>query len=367
MNIAVVGAGAFATFSVKAFQKVPDVRCSGVFDTNTDRADKFAGQFGVKIYNSFELLLNDPEVDLVYIATPPFLHYKQSKTALLAGKHVICEKPAALLVEQVEEVLKIADTNNLLYVVNLMQRYNPLYQAINTIVQKKVLGECLHGFFENYASGESVHSDHWMWDENKSGGIFIEHAVHFFDMFEGWLGKGEVVASQKVRHSGFKEDYWTQVQSVVNYQGIPVTFYHGFNQPGRLDRQEIRLLFERGDISMYEWIPVVIRLHGLVNEEEFEILKVLFPEAEIKIVKRFQDKERNIRGHFSRYDVSCEIILENGKPEDKGSRYALLLERMMADQKGWIDQRAHQRIITGNNGLNSLKMAVASDKKAIKL
>ena len=124
---------------------------------------------------------------LVYIATPPFLHYQQSKMALLAGKHVICEKPAALHVKEAEELVRLAKSSNLLYVVNLMQRYNPLYDIVKKIIDEKLLGNFLHGFFENYASDENLKCDHWFWDEEKSGGIFIEHGVHFFDMFSGWL------------------------------------------------------------------------------------------------------------------------------------------------------------------------------------
>ncbi len=75
------------------------------------------------------LLENEENTDLVYIATPPYLHYQQSKMALLARKHVICEKPAALKTSEAAELHGLASANNLLYVVNLMQRYNPLYDS----------------------------------------------------------------------------------------------------------------------------------------------------------------------------------------------------------------------------------------------
>jgi predicted dehydrogenase len=248
-----------------------------------------------------------------------------------------------------------------------MQRYNPLYRIIDTIIQEKILGEFLHGFFENYASGESVHTGHWMWEKSKSGGIFIEHAVHFFDMFEGWFGKGEVITSQKVWYPGNKKEAWTQVQSIVDYDGCPVNFYHGFNQPGRLDRQEIRLLFEKGDVSLYEWIPVYTRLHGLVDETDLGKLKKLFPVAEIEKVNGFTGESRRCRGHYHEYDVSCEIILEDGKPEDKLTRYQQMLEYMLEDQIKWIKNREHQPVISGLNGLNSLKMAFDSEQLAIEL
>src|ERR1035438_1204334 len=65
---------------------------------------------------------------------------------------------------------------------NLMQRYNPLYGQISQLIKSQLLGNVLHGYFENYACDEGLGSEHWFWDPKKSGGIFIEHGVHFLDI-----------------------------------------------------------------------------------------------------------------------------------------------------------------------------------------
>jgi len=98
------------------------------------------------------LLLADPGIDLVYIPTPPFLHFPQARAALLAGKHLICEKPLAMTVAQADELLALARERDLLCIANLMQRYNPLYDRARGLVESGLLGDCLHGGFENYAS-----------------------------------------------------------------------------------------------------------------------------------------------------------------------------------------------------------------------
>ena len=204
-------------------------------------------------------MLEDKEVNLIYISTPPNLHYEQSKAALLAGKHVICEKPAALEPSHAEELYELAEKKGLLYVVNLMQRYNPLYQKVTKLIESKLLGGFLHGYFENYASDEFLSPVHWMWNPEISGGIFIEHAVHFFDMFEGWLGKGTIISSQKVKRPGTEPAVFSRVQSVGLYAGGIVNSYHGFDQPKKMDRQELRLLFERGEVTLQEWVPVRLK------------------------------------------------------------------------------------------------------------
>jgi hypothetical protein len=64
-----------------------------------------------------------------------------------------------------------------------------------------------------------------------------------------------------------------RVQATVLYDGGIVNFYHSFDQPKILDRQEMRLEFERGEITLYEWVPVKMKLHGLLNEQQSKQLR----------------------------------------------------------------------------------------------
>ena len=209
------------------------------------------------------------------------MHYEQALQSLRAGKHVIVEKPLCLTMAQADEVVALAKDKRLLLTTNLMQRYNPLYGRIKELVESKVLGEVLHGFFENYASDEGLVPDHWFWDPNKSGGIFIEHGVHFFDMFSGWLGHGIVESAGRVlRPSAQMEE---QVHCTARYGDVPVNFYHGFTQAGRMDRQEMRLLFERGDVTLSEWIPTKAVIRTALDERSTKILCDIFPNARIDV------------------------------------------------------------------------------------
>lgn len=147
LNIGVVGAGGFAAFAAKAFIKVEGIHIVAVTDIQEASARQLAEELHTKVYPDYTQLLADPYIELVYIATPPYLHYQQSKQALEAGKHVICEKPAALKTKEAEELADYARAHQLLYTVNLMQRYNPLYQIVKIIIQEKWLGDFVHGFF----------------------------------------------------------------------------------------------------------------------------------------------------------------------------------------------------------------------------
>lgn len=353
LHIGIVGAGGFACFAANAFSSVPGISIAAVHDVNKKTASQLAATFGAKVYENYDDLLNDANVHLIYIATPPFLHYEQSKKALLAGRHVICEKPAALRYAEAEELRDLAQSRDLLYVVNLMQRYNPVYQTVNRIISQKMLGNFLHGYFENYASDEFLGVDHWFWDETKSGGIFIEHGVHFFDMFSGWFGKGEVLNAIGLKRSGTNIACTDRVQSTVLYGDAIVNFYHGFDQPKILDRQELKLQFERGDILLYEWVPVQMRVHALVNKADKEFLKRLSPDMVIDTVQA----GASAKGRFKTISYDEEVIAEAGSRHDKQKRYEEILVSMITDQWRWIKDRDHKRIIDAGNAVESLRLA----------
>jgi predicted dehydrogenase len=283
--------------------------------------------------------------------------------ALEAGKHVIVEKPLAMTVGQADELIALARQHNRLLIANLMQRYNPLFEAVSRLVQTGVLGEVLHGSFENYASDENLPGEHWFWDRAKSGGIFIEHGVHFFDLLEGWLGAGRVEAAQiGVRPGTAIEEH---VHSTVRYGGTAlVNFYHGFHQPGRMDRQELRLVFERGDVTLFDWVPTRVRIHALLDERQTRTLCDLFPGARLDVSASYGGKDRACRGRGKEIDAYQIIDLSFGDGQDKSRLYSGLLRSMMEDQAAWIRDRSHPRKITEANGRDSLAVAIAADRLA---
>ena len=360
----VIGTGGFAAFAVKAFLQISGVKIIAVFDINNEMAAPMAKENNANVYADLESFLENENIDLVYIATPPFLHYQQSRLALLAGKHVICEKPAALRSSEAEVLCSLAASGNLLYVVNLMQRYNPLYNVVNKIVSGKILGNFLHGFFENYASDEKLDANHWFWNETESGGIFIEHGVHFFDMFSGWLGEGKVVNALQIKRPIVNEKIIDRVQATVLYKDGVVNFYHGFDQPGILDRQEIRLQFERGEITLYEWVPVKMKLHGLLQDGQLKLLKEMVEDFSIMDHNKTKPGNQKVKGRFVEINFDREITLECGNLAEKQNRYGQLLMSMLTDQWNWIKDHNHKRVIDDSNAVESLKMAEQATKMA---
>ena len=355
VGIGILGFGGFAMFAAQQFAQVPGAALRCIAGTHREASLACAARFGLADVQRAEVMFAMPDVQLVYIATPPFLHHAQARDALRAGKHVIVEKPLAVTMEQADELVSIARDTQLLLVTNLMQRYNPLFGQIKELVDSRVLGDVLHGTFENYASDEGLGPDHWFWDRTKSGGIFVEHGVHFFDMFAGWLGSGSVESAGRVMRpgSGIEE----QVYCTARYGDVPVTFYHGFTQAGRMDRQELRLLFERGDVTLREWIPTQAVVRTALDEAATRALASIFPGARIDVESLYAPSERALHARHKTYEAYQRIVLTSA-PTAKLTVYGDLLRAMLADQLAFIADRSHQRVITEDNGRESLRMSM---------
>jgi len=361
VGIGILGFGGFAMFAAQQFAQVPGAALRCIAGTHREASLACAARFGLADVERAEVLLAMPDVQLVYIATPPFLHHEQARDALRAGKHVIVEKPLAVTMPQADELVSIAREQRLLVVTNLMQRYNPLFGQIKQLVDSKLLGEVLHGTFENYASDEGLGPNHWFWDPTKSGGIFIEHGVHFFDVFAGWLGGGSVESAGRVLRpgSGIEE----QVYCTARYGDVPVTFYHGFTQAGRMDRQELRLLFERGDVTLREWIPTQAVVRTALDEAATRALASIFPGARIDVENLYAPAERALRARHKTYEAYQRITLTSA-PATKMTVYGDLLRAMLSDQLAYIAEPSHARVITEDNGRESLRMSVQATQLA---
>lgn len=117
---------------------------------NPERAEKFARQFGFKkYYGSYEELASDPDLDVVYIASPHSHHLEHTLLCLRNGKHVICEKAFAMNTREVQEMVDEAATRKLFLMEALWPPFQPFYKKAREILDSGILGKILylHGYF----------------------------------------------------------------------------------------------------------------------------------------------------------------------------------------------------------------------------
>ena len=117
MKIGILGAGGIAVQMAKTVAGMKDVENYAVAARCFERAQAFAEKYGFsKAYGSYEEMLADPQVDLVYIATPHSHHYLHAKMCLEAGKNVLCEKAFTVNADQARKLFALAKEKNLLII-----------------------------------------------------------------------------------------------------------------------------------------------------------------------------------------------------------------------------------------------------------
>jgi predicted dehydrogenase len=142
LKTAISGAGFIGPAHIEALRRLPDVEVVGLLHFDKPSSEEKAAQLGLaKGYGSFDELLADPEVDCVHICTPNNMHFDQAKKALLAGKHVVCEKPLAVSIPQAEELVALAKQTGKVNAVHFNLRYYPLVRQMKAMRERGELGE----------------------------------------------------------------------------------------------------------------------------------------------------------------------------------------------------------------------------------
>lgn len=141
MKVGILGAGSIAETMTKTIANMEDVEVSAVGAREYDRAKAFAKKFEIeKAYGSYEDLVNDSELDLIYIATPHSHHYKHTKLCLEHNKNVLCEKAFMVNANQAQELFDLAKEKGLLLTEAIWTRYMPSRAMIDEVIASGAIG-----------------------------------------------------------------------------------------------------------------------------------------------------------------------------------------------------------------------------------
>ncbi|MDR0824181.1 MAG: Gfo/Idh/MocA family oxidoreductase, partial [Prevotella sp.] len=142
MRIGIMGTGWIAEKMAETIRGMENAEAYAVASRQQEKANAFAQKWRFeKAYGSYEAMLDDEQVQLVYIATPHSQHYENAKQCLLKGKPVLCEKAFTANARQAEEILNLAKEKNVFVAEAIWTRYMPLSRTINEILDSGIIGE----------------------------------------------------------------------------------------------------------------------------------------------------------------------------------------------------------------------------------
>lgn len=148
MRVAIIGAGSIAEVHVSELQSLGQEVVMAV-GTNLSRTEKFAEKWGIEKSSVDYREAFTSDIDVVHICVPPALHYEITKEALKAGKHVICEKPLCLDVEESKELMNLANEKNLVNGINFNVRFHDACEEIKGSIESGEIGKInlIHGSY----------------------------------------------------------------------------------------------------------------------------------------------------------------------------------------------------------------------------
>jgi predicted dehydrogenase len=163
-NWAILGPGSIAAMFADALTGIEDGQLLGVASRDMAKAKAFADRYQApRAYGSYQHMLQDPDIDIVYIATPQSLHYAQAKMCLEAGKHVLVEKPLTINARQSRQLIELARRKNLLLQEALWSRFMPCFEQVKSWLDDQRIGALQYicsdiGFAFGHEQGHRLHN-----------------------------------------------------------------------------------------------------------------------------------------------------------------------------------------------------------------
>ena len=277
-RLGLLGCGAFGTFLADAIAELPSAELAAVADTKPDLAVRLAAaprrprsrptSTGCSpITTSTSSSSPHPRG-----RTPPS-PYRRSEpggTCSSRSRSPSTSTAATASPRPPTETGRVVTVDHLL-------RFAPLVTALAQLLAVEVAGQRVLGpirrfAFENDATDEDLPPDHWFWDPRRSGGIFVEHGVHFFDLAANLIGS-PVEAIQAMAGTSADGRTDTVCATARYHSGATASFYHSFTHSRRGERQSLRLDLGNGECRLDGWIPLEMQLEAWTDRAGMEALR----------------------------------------------------------------------------------------------
>lgn len=176
INVGVLGTGYIAAAMSETMKKISGINAYAVASRDLDRAVEFGTQHGFKrAYGSYEELLEDDRIGLVYVATPHSEHYENVKMCIEHGKAVLCEKPFALNARQAQELFVMAEEKGVFAQEAMWIRFLPFYKKIREVLSKGLIGDPVNLTASLSYNRSNVRR---LIDPNLGGGALLDSGVY---------------------------------------------------------------------------------------------------------------------------------------------------------------------------------------------
>jgi predicted dehydrogenase len=233
IKVGIIGTGFGAKVHAPIMQSHTGFEVVAISSVHRGNLDEVKRETGINaVYDNWKDMLQNETLDLVAIASAPYLHFDMVMEALKQNIHILCEKPMAFDASQSKEMIAVKDESGLFGLINFEFRFLPARLKVKEILSSGSLGEILHVRYKcNYNSYVSLtnNSRGWLGQEEFGGGMLGAIGSHMFDSLLWWTGDNvkEVVGQLPIHVPEVTKDGLTEVRTAEDSFQIMGTFEQG--------------------------------------------------------------------------------------------------------------------------------------------
>lgn len=297
INWGIIGCGDVCEFkSGPAFNKVNNSSLVAVMSRNGSKAKGYAHRHNVpKWYDDAGLLINDPEVNAIYIATPPSSHEAYTIAAIEAGKPVYVEKPMSLHFDGASNMARYAESKDVKLTIAHYRRAQPQYQKVKQLLNNNAIGDARFvnlNYFKRPLTQEDLLQPKTAWRVDPSvsgGGLFHDLAPHQLDLLYYFFGTVEKAKGLSASQSSpYKVDDMV-TGNILFKNNVVLSGAWYFNAPVAQEKDCCEILGTSGKISFsfFEVQPITLTANGKTECFSFDILPHVQQPMIEKVVEYF--------------------------------------------------------------------------------
>lgn len=285
-----------------AFNKVKNSELVAVMRRNPEKAKDYAQRHHVsRWYTDADKLINDPDINAVYVATPPSSHEEYTMAAVHAGKPVYVEKPMSVNARAATNMANAAKKANQKLTVAHYRRAQPLFQKIKQLIADKVIGETRFARLSLYkpslsAADMKVEKTAWRIDPSYAGGgLFHDLSPHQLDLMYYFFGEPLKATGIANNQAGLYKADDIVSGNILFKNGVQFAGTWSFGVSAADDKDECEILGSNGKIifSFFEHKPVTVVVNGKTDVYHFDPLQHVQQPMIEKTVSYFLDEGPN--------------------------------------------------------------------------
>ena len=220
MRVGITGAGMTVPWFLEAAELIPEMEIGALFARKEEKRKELCEKYHIPAaYDSYEKLLADESLDVLYLPMPNSLHYSFAKQALEAGKHLIMEKPFTVTYAEAKELAELAESKGLLLFEAVTNQYNPNYEKVRELLPGLGDIKIVQIDFAQYSSRYDAFKQGIIapvFDVNKAGGALLDLNVYNIHFVVGLFGEPS------------DAHYYPNMERGVDTSGILILEYPGF-------------------------------------------------------------------------------------------------------------------------------------------